>query len=189
MQILFEFLPLVLFLAAYLYKDVFFAMIVLMIAMPVGLGLKYLKTRKLDKLYFWSTVMLLVFGTASLYFRNATLFYWKPTVFYWVVAAGFLVSKFVLQKPLAQKFFEFAVDLPTEQLERRDWLRLNAAWIVFFIAMGALNLYVAYSFSEDTWVKFKVFGLLGITLVFLFAQSAWLLSKMDFDEDTPEEEK
>jgi len=182
MQILFEFLPLILFLAAYLYKDIFLAMIVLMIAMPIGLAIKYFKTKKLDKMYFWSTVLLLVFGAASLYFRNATLFYWKPTVFYWAAGLGFLLSPLLMHKPLVQKFFEVAGDLPTEQLTSRQWRMLNFVWVVFFAILGGLNLFVAYTFSEDTWVKFKVFGLLGITMVFLVIQSIWLMSKMQLDE-------
>ena len=182
MEVLFEFLPLILFLAAYLYKDIFFAMIVLMIAMPIGLAIKYVQTRALDKMYFWSTVLLLVFGAASLYFRNATLFYWKPTVFYWAAGLGFLASQFIMKKPLVQKFFEVAGDLPTEQLEDREWRLLNLVWVLFFAALGGLNLFVAFTFSEDTWVKFKVFGLLGITLVFLVVQSFWLMSKMQIDE-------
>ena len=186
MQVLFEFLPLILFLAAYFYKDIFFAMIVLMIAMPIGLAVKYLKSRSLDLMYFWSTVLLLVFGTASLYFRNATLFYWKPTVFYWAASLGFLISQFFMHKPLVQKFFEMAGDLPTEQLDASQWRALNIVWILFFAALGALNLFVAYSFSEDIWVKFKVFGLLGITLAFLVAQSFWLMSKMQLEDEATE---
>jgi intracellular septation protein len=186
MQVLFEFLPLILFLAAYLYKDIFFAMIVLMIAMPIGLGIKYLKTRSLDKMYFWSTVLLLVFGAASLYFRNATLFYWKPTVFYWVAGLGFMISQFLMPKPAVQKFFEVAGDLPTEQVEASQWRALNLVWVLFFALLGGLNLFVAYSFSEDIWVKFKVFGLLGLTLAFLVAQSVWLMSKMDLDDESTE---
>ena len=186
MHVLFEFLPLILFLAAYIYKDIFFAMIVLMIAMPIGLGVKYLRTRSLDKMYFWSTVLLLVFGAASLYFRNATLFYWKPTVFYWIAGFGFLVSQFFMQKPPVQKFFEVAGDLPTDQLDSSQWRALNLVWVLFFGMLGGLNLFVAYSFSEDTWVKFKVFGLLGLTLAFLLGQSVWLMSKMELDDETKE---
>ena len=186
MQILFEFLPLILFLAAYLFKDIFFAMIVLMIAMPIGLGIKYYQTRKLDKMYFWSTVLLIAFGAVSLYFRNATLFYWKPTVFYWIAAAVFLGSQFFFEKPLVQRFFEIAGDLPTEQLAARQWKGLNLVWVLFFAALGALNIYVAYTFSEDFWVKFKVFGLLGLTIVFLLGQSLWLMSQLDMEDDEPE---
>ena len=182
MQALFEFLPLILFLAAYLYKDIFFAMIVLMVAMPIGLAIKYWQTRKLDKMYFWSTALLLGFGAVSLYFRNAELFYWKPTVFYWAAAAGFLGSQLFLQKTFVQRFFEISGELPTEQLSRRQWNGLNSVWVMFFASLGALNLYVAYSFSEDLWVKFKVFGLLGITLFFLLTQGVWLMSRLEFEE-------
>lgn len=183
MQILFEFLPLIVFLAAYLYKDIYFAMIVLMIAMPIGLGIKYYQTRKLDRMYFWSTVLLLAFGAMSLYFRNATLFYWKPTVFYWAAAVVFLGSQLFFEKPLVQRFFELTGELPTEQIPKSQWRGLNFVWVVFFAIMGALNLYVAYSFSEDVWVKFKVFGLLGITIVFLLGQSLWLMSHLDLEEE------
>lgn len=183
MQILFEFLPLIVFLAAYLYKDIFFAMIVLMIAMPIGLGIKYVQTKQLDKMYFWSTVLLLVFGAISFYFKNATLFYWKPTVFYWAAGAAFLISQLVTKKTLVQRFFEVAGDLPTENLGQSQWRGLNLVWVGFFLAMGALNLFVAYSFSEDFWVKFKVFGLMGITLVFLVAQGIWLVSRLDPEDE------
>ena len=187
MQILFEFLPLILFLGAYLYKDIFFAMVVLMIAMPIGLAIKYFQTKKLDKMYFWSTVLLIAFGALSLYFRNATLFYWKPTVFYWAAAIVFLGSQLFFKKPLVQRFFEFAGDLPTDQVTTPRWRGLNLVWVLFFAVMGALNIYVAYSFSEDIWVKFKVFGLLGITIVFLFGQSVWLMSQLDLEEDSARE--
>jgi intracellular septation protein len=106
MQILFEFLPLILFLGAYLYKGIYFAIGALMIAMPIGFAVKYLRTRKIDKMYLWSTIFLLVFGGAALYFRNADFIYWKPTAFYWVVAVAFLLSMWIGEKPLVRRFLE-----------------------------------------------------------------------------------
>ena len=182
MQILFEFLPLILFLGAYLIKDIYFAMIVLMVAMPIGLAIKYVQTRKLDKMYFWSTVLLLVFGALALFFRDAAFFYWKPTVFYWAAALGFLVSQLFTEKTLVQRFFDLAGEMPTDQLTGRQWNTLNAVWVAFFAFLGALNLYVAFSFSEPVWVNFKVFGLLGLTLVFLVVQGIWIMSKLQDDE-------
>lgn len=182
MQILFEFLPLILFLGAYLIKDIYFAMIVLMVAMPIGLAVKYVQTRKLDKMYFWSTVLLLVFGALALFFRDAAFFYWKPTVFYWAAALGFLMSQLFTDKTLVQRFFDLAGELPTEQLSARQWNALNTVWVTFFAFLGALNIYVAFSFSEPVWVNFKVFGLLGLTLIFLVAQGFWIMSKLQDDE-------
>ena len=85
--------------------------------------------------------------------------------------------------PFVQRFFEVAGELPTDQLEPAQWRGLNLVWVVFMVSLGGLNLYVAYSFSEDFWVKFKVFGLMGITFVFLIAQSAWLVSRLDLAEE------
>ena len=95
MNLLFEFLPLALFFIAFIYKGIYTALVVLMIAMPIGLIAKYIRTGVLDKMYFWSTVMLLIAGGFTLYFRNPLFLYWKPTVFYWLVAVAFLGSQFL----------------------------------------------------------------------------------------------
>ena len=101
---LFEFLPLILFLGAYLYKGIYFAIGTLMVAMPIGFLVKYVRTRQVDKMYMWSTIFLLLFGSAALYFRNATFIYWKPTAFYWAIAAAFLLSNWIGEKPLVRRF-------------------------------------------------------------------------------------
>jgi intracellular septation protein len=186
MQALFELLPLILFLGAYLFTgDIYVALGVLMVAMPVGLGIKYMKTRKLDKMYFWSTIFLLVFGAATFYFSNPQFLYWKPTAFYWIVGAVFLLSSFVGEQPLVRRFFGLSADLPLDQLTNREWRGLNLVWVAFFAVMGMLNIYVAYSFPEPFWVKFKVFGLMGLTFVFMIAQTLWLVSRMK-DIEEPE---
>ena len=188
MQVLFEFLPLILFLAAYLYKGIYFALGVLMVAMPIGLAVKYFKTRKLDKMYLWSTVFLLVAGAATFYFDNPEFLYWKPTAFYWAMSIAFVVSLWVGEKPLVRRFFDLSGDLPTDQISPPQWSALNLVWAGFFVVMGVVNIYVAYNFSEKFWATFKVFGLMGITIVFMLGQGVWLISKMDLPEDpeTPE---
>ncbi|NCF25546.1 MAG: septation protein A [Gammaproteobacteria bacterium] len=189
MHILFEFLPLILFLGAYLYKGIYFAIGTLMVAMPIGFVIKYIRTGKVDKMYMWSTIFLLVFGSAALYFRNADFIYWKPTAFYWAVAVAFLISLWVGEKPLVRRFLELSGELPTDKIAPREWQRLNLVWVVFFAAMGIANIYVAYNFSEKFWVNFKVFGLLALTFVFMLAQGLWLVAKLGGDEpaaETPE---
>ena len=188
MNALFEFLPLLLFLAAYFYKGIYFALAVLMVAMPIGLGIKYFKTRKLDRLYLWSTIFLLLFGAATFYFNNPTFYYWKPTAFYWVVAAAFLVSSFVGEKPLVRRFLDLSKDLPTEQLSMRQWHGLNSVWAAFFLLMGAANIYVAYNYPEPVWVKFKVFGLMGLTIAFMLIQTFWLFSRLNLPEESRDTE-
>lgn len=183
MNLLIEFFPLVLFLAAYMYKDIYLALIVLMVAMPVALLIKYLRTRSLDKMFFWSTVFLLVAGGFTLYFRNPLILKWKPTVFYWVVALAFLGSQFLSDKPLAQRLFGLVDGFSLEKITHTQWTKLNIAWVFFAVAAGILNIYVAYNFDEATWVKFKVFWLTAITFVFLFAQTLWIANIIGDDEE------
>ena len=186
MTVLFEFLPLILFLGAYFYKGIYFALGVLMVAMPVGLLVKYQMTKKIDKMYLWSTVFLLVAGSATFYFDNPEFLYWKPSVFYWAVGGAFFLSNWFGAKPLVRRAFDMADDLPTDQVSSGQWAALNFVWVIFFAAMGLLNIYVTYNFPEKFWVQFKVFGLLGITIVFMVAQSVWILSKMNIPGQTDE---
>ena len=186
MNLLFEFLPLIPFLGAFFYKGIYFALVVLMIAMPIGLLVKYIRTQKFDKMYFWSTVFLLVAGALTLYFRNPLFLYWKPTVFYWVVAVAFLGSFWFGEKTLVQRFFGLVEAMPAEKITQPQWRKLNLVWVLFFVAAGLLNIYVAYNFSQETWVQFKVFGLMALTFVFMLAQTFWIASLIG-DETSSED--
>jgi intracellular septation protein len=149
MQAIFEFLPLILFLGAYLYKGIYFAIATLMVAMPVGFLIKYIRNRTVDRMYLWSTIFL----------------------------------------PLVRRFLEMTGELPTERISVEAWRGLNLIWVAFFVAMGIANIYVAYNYSEQFWVNFKVFGLMALTFVFMLAQGIWLVSKLGGDEavtDAPE---
>ena len=187
MNFLFEFLPLILFLGAFFYKGIYAALIVLMIAMPIGLFIKYLRTRTLDKMYLWSTVFLLGAGALTLYFRNPLFLYWKPTVFYWVVAVAFLGSQFVGETTLVQRFFGLVDGMSFDRITAAQWRKLNLVWVVFFIGAGILNIYVAYSFDQETWVKFKVFGLMALTFIFMLAQTLWIARLIGDDTDREQE--
>jgi len=171
---LFEFFPLLLFLGALFFKDIYAAVVVLMVAMPIGLAVKTIRTGSLDKMYFWSTVFALLFGALTLYFRNPYFTYWKPTAFYWAVAIAFLASTWVGEKPLAQRFFGLVEGLNLEKVSKTQWTRLNYVWVLFFAVAGILNIYVAYNYSEKTWGTFKVFGLMALTFVFMLAQTLWI---------------
>lgn len=182
MQLLADFLPLLFFFAAYMYDDLYFAVGVLMVAMPIGLVLKTYLTKKLDKIYLASTVFLLVLGSATLMFRNPLFLYWKPTAFYWVVSIVFLASQWIGEKTVVERLFAQAAELGREQ-----WIRLNLMWVAFFVFAGGLNIYVAYSFSEPVWVKFKVFGLLALTLVFVIIQAIWMTAASNKNDAATEE--
>lgn len=169
MQLFIDYIPIVIFIVAYFYKDIFFATGVLMAVMPVVLLVQWITTRKLNKIYLASTILVLLLGSATLFYRNATFLYWKPTVLNWAIAAVFLGSHWLGEKTITQRMLGSAA-----QLTRAQWLRLNQIWVGFFIVVGAINLFVAYNFSEEFWVKFKLFGMLGLTVVFVIVQSIWL---------------
>jgi intracellular septation protein len=179
MQLLIDYIPIVIFIGAYFFKDIFFATGVLMVVMPIVLGVQWLMTRKINKIYLASTVLVLVLGSATLYYRNATFLYWKPTVLNWAFAVAFLGSQWIGEKTFVQRMLGTAANLNQNQ-----WIRLNLMWVAFFIFVGAVNLYVAYNFSEEFWVKFKLFGMLGLTLVFVVIQSIWLSLAMK-DQESP----
>lgn len=169
MQLLVDYIPIVAFIAAYFYRDIFYATGVLMIVMPIVLAGQWLLTRKVNKIFAGSTALVLVLGGATLFFRNPTFLYWKPTVLNWLAAAVFLGSQWVGDKTIVERMLGNAAELTKAQ-----WTRLNHIWVGFFIFVGAVNIYVAYNFSEAFWVKFKLFGMLGITFVFVLVQGIWL---------------
>jgi len=182
MQLLIDYIPIVIFIVAYFFKDIFFATGVLMAVMPMVLLLQWLMTKKVNKIYLASTALVLVLGSATLYFRNATFLYWKPTVLNWAFAIAFLGSQWIGAKPFVQRMLGSAA-----QLSRLQWNRLNLMWVVFFAFVGTVNLYVAYNFSEAFWVKFKLFGMLGLTLIFVVVQSIWLTMVMKDTETTADQ--
>ena len=183
MQFLVDFFPLLMFLGTYLaYEDIFLALKVLMVAMPIAFIIKWRLTREIDKMLLGSTLLLLVMGGATLIFRNPMFLYWKPTAFYWVAALVFLGSQFLGEKPMVHRLFASIGRMP-----QAKWHQLNIAWVIFFVLSGFLNLYVAFNFDEAFWVKFKVLGFTGITFVFIVVQMVWLMRHLE-QVDSPDEE-
>lgn len=173
MQLLFDFFPVIAFFIAYKLSDIYVATGVILVAVLVQALVQWLRHRKLSPMMLTSAVLVLIFGGLTLLVHDKTFIQWKPTVVNWLFAVAFLISQFVGGQPLVQRMMGAQISL-----ERSLWTKLNTLWIGFFVAMGAINLYVAYHFDENTWVNFKLFGILGLTLVFVVVQGVWLASKM-----------
>ncbi len=184
MQLLFDFLPIVLFFTAYVVtKDLFVAVAVLMVVAPLAFAVQWFISRKINKISAASTLLVVILGGATLISGDSVFIFWKPTVLYWAVAIAFLGSQFFGEKPFIQRMMEAAskdADEPV-QLTPQKWAKLNLMWVVFFVCAGGLNIYVAYNYAEETWVNFKLFGLLGLTFVFIVAQSFWLAQNIKQD--------
>ncbi|WP_020560092.1 septation protein A [Thiofilum flexile] len=126
--------------------------------------------RKLERMHVISLAILIAFGSLTLAFRDGNFIIWKVTVINWLFAAVFLGSEWVGErKPLVERMMGKALQVP-----RPIWLKANRLWVGFFLVLGILNLIVAYNFSETAWVNFKLFGVLGLTLVFVIAQAFYL---------------
>lgn len=174
MKLLFDFFPIVLFFISYKLLGVYPATAIAMVASLALVVFHRLKHQRYEKMHVISMLIILVLGGATLFFHNPWFIKWKPTGIYWLSAVVFFGSTFVGKKPLIQKMMEANISLPTAV-----WHRLTAAWTVFFVLMGFLNVYVAYNFSTDTWVNFKLFGGIGLTLLFVFIQALYLAKHMD----------
>ena len=169
MQFLTEYIPIIIFIIAYFNGGIFFATKALMVAMPIGFLMQWIVTKKINKIYLGSTLLVIVLGAATIFFKNPTFLYWKPTVLNWLIALVFLGSQFIGEEPIIKRMLKQAA-----VLKKNQWNKLNLMWVVFFLFSGTINIYVAYNYPEEFWVKFKLFGLLGITLVFIIIQSIWL---------------
>lgn len=182
MKFLYDFFPILLFFAAYKLYDIYVATAVAIAAAAVQTLAFWVKHRRFEKMHLVTFFLLLVFGGLTLFLRDPTFIKWKPTVINWLFAAVFLGSHWVGNGPVVERMMSHAI-----KAERSVWIRLSWLWIAFFIGIGVLNLYVAYSYSEETWVNFKLFGILGITFAFVVGQ-AFYLSRYIEDHKAPGEE-
>ena len=173
MKFLFDLFPVILFFIAFKYGDIFVATGVAIAATFVQIGWVWFRHRKVDNMLWVSLGIITVFGGMTLIFHDETFIKWKPTVLYWAFALTLIVSALVFRKNLIRT-------LLTEQMKLPDavWDQLNWSWAGFFIFMGFANLAVAFAFnfSTDDWVNFKLFGGVGLMLVFVIAQGL-VLSK------------
>jgi len=128
-----------------------------------------MRGRKVDNMLWISFAIIVVMGGATLLLRDPTFIKWKPTVLYWTFAAVLLGADVILKKNLIRTMMQQQLSLPDP-----IWTRLNLSWVAFFTLMGAANLYVAYNYSENAWVNFKLFGGIGLMLGFVILQGLML---------------
>jgi len=211
MRFLFDLLPVILFFIAYKIYGIYPAIVVIMLATGIQVGINWMLHRKVEKMHLITLVLVLVLGGATLLLQDKTFFMWKPSVVNWLFALAFIGSHFVGQrKTLVERMMSQAIEAPAVV-----WTRLNISWILFFVTMGFANLYVANFFfeanslliataghevdletcgtqmsgkllqlclqaksSEEHWVDFKLYGMMGLTFAFVIAQAFYLARHM-----------
>ena len=150
------------------FGGIYSATAVLIISSLVVYGAIFISQRKLEKSQWLTLIACLVFGGLTLAFHSETFLKWKAPVVNWLFALAFAGSHFIGDKVLIKRMMGHALSLPDA-----IWTRLNVAWIGFFLFCGAANLFVAFTY-QSIWVDFKVFGSLGMTVLFLIAQGIYL---------------
>ena len=169
MKFLFDLFPIILFFIAYKIHGIFVATAVAIAASFLQVGLYWLKHHKVETIHIVTLVLIAVFGGLTLILQDETFIKWKPSVINWLFGAVFIGSQFIGKKTIVERMMGANISLP-----QFVWPKLNMAWAVFFIALGFANLYVMSYYDTDTWVNFKMFGMMGLTLAFLFAQGIYL---------------
>jgi len=194
MKLLFDLFPVILFFATFKYygsnpegaadlvgsllgsavldvkqAPILLATIVVIVATIAQIAWVHFRHGKVDKMLWVSLVLVTVFGGMTLIFQDETFIKWKPTILYWVFAGSMAFAALVLKKNPVKAMLGEQMTLPEPV-----WGKVNLSWIAFFLFMGALNLIVAFNFSTDTWVDFKLFGGMGLLLVFVLGQGLML---------------
>ncbi|MCW8903658.1 MULTISPECIES: septation protein A [Sedimenticola] len=184
MKFLSDLFPVILFFIAYKMYDFYVATAVIIVATIAQVGFNWFRHHKVEKMHLVTLLLVLLFGGLTLYLQDPLFLKWKPTVVNWLFAIVFLGSQFIGNKPLVERMMSKSVALPPPV-----WSRLNLAWTLFFVAMGVVNLYVAFNFSEAAWVNFKLFGMMGMTILFIILQAFYLAKFITEPEQktTPEE--
>lgn len=181
MKILLDFFPIILFFVAFKLWGIYAATAVAIAATVLQIGYLRYKHGKVEPMQWLSLGVIVLFGGATLLAQSETFIKWKPTVLYWLMGGTLLIGQVLFQKNFIKHLMGAQVQLPESV-----WRTLNWAWAVFFGAMGALNLWVAYQFDTDTWVNFKLFGGMGLMLVFVIGQALYL-GRYIQDTDTPKD--
>ncbi len=209
MKLLFDFFPIILFFLSYyqarfLIESTFvgqlinpdkpdfinatiIATAVAIIASFVQVTYNWINTRKFERMHIFSLVLITVLGSITIFLGNPAFIQWKPTVLNWLFAGVFLGSMVIGEKPIIQRMMKEQISLP-----ENIWKTLNLSWVVFFFISGAANLYVAFYYNigaadadrMDTWVNFKLFGLMGLTISFVILQAIYLSQHIIEDEST-----
>jgi len=155
----------------------------LVVIAATALQVAWLKTlgKKIDTMLWVSLGLIVVLGGATVWFHNETFIKWKPSVLYWVMALALWASANLFGKDILRKMIGDQLKLPDP-----IWKRLTLLWCAFFAVMGVINILVAYNFSTDSWVNYKLFGGTGLMIIFMIGQGLYVsrhIEEEDADAD------
>jgi intracellular septation protein len=180
MKLLLDFFPIILFFVTFKTWGIMAATAVAIGATVLQIGYLWRKNGFVEPMQWVSLGVIVVFGGATLLTQDETFIKWKPTVLYWLMASALWLGHYVFKRNFIQKLMSAQVALPDHA-----WVVLLHSWACFFAVMGCINIWVANHFDTDTWVSFKLFGGLGLMLVFVVAQGMYMSR---FIKEQPEDQ-
>jgi len=172
MQLLIDFFPIIVFFVVYRMYGMYAATAAIIVAMTVQIAYQWLRHRTVNKMLLVSALLVGLLGGITLALRDPVFIQWKPTIVNWLFAAAFLGSQFFTAKTLTERMMGHAIEL-----EQPLWRQLNMIWVINFLVLGGANLFVVYNFDEATWVNFKLFGMIGLSLLTAIGQAIWISAR------------
>jgi intracellular septation protein len=173
MKVLYDYIAIIAFFVAYKLYGIYTATVVAIAVAALQTIMFRLIYKRFEKFHVITFCLLAVLGGATLLFHNTLFIKWKPSVIYWLFAVIMIFSMRKGSKPVLQRLLEDKISLPD-----RIWRTLNQSWAYYFTGLGLLNVYVLTYYSTDAWVNFKLFGTLGLTLVFTIGQAIYMSKHM-----------
>ncbi|MAD02800.1 septation protein IspZ [Pseudoalteromonas shioyasakiensis] len=188
MHAIIEYIPLILFFAVFKLVDIYWATALLMLTTLIQVAYCYFKDGKVPTRHWLFFAIAVVLGTLTLVFHDEQFVKWKATIVYAIFSVTLLVSRYVLGKNLVKKALSSILENASESKQEIKvpealWNKLNLFWVAITAGISALNIYIAYNFSLDFWVNFKVFGLMGITFVCVLATIITLFKYLPEDDE------
>ena len=174
MKLLFDLFPVLLFFITFKLQGIFAATAVAIGATVAQIIWTKYRHGKVDTMLWANFAIIGVFGGATLLLHDETFIKWKPTVLYWLFSVVLLLSSILFNKNLIRLMLQEKIALPLHA-----WQRLNLSWSLFFAVLGFINLYVAFNYTTDEWVNFKLFGFTTLMVVFILGQGVWLAKYID----------
>ena len=168
MQLLADYFPLILFFIAFKWQGIYFATGVAILASIVQIAFLRWRRGRVAVVNWLSLAIIVVFGGATLILQDDAYIKWKPTVLYALFGAILAGGRLFFGRNLLSHLMT-GISLPAAV-----WSRLTWSWVAFFAFMAVANWYVAFNYSTDTWVNFKVWGGIGLFLTFALLQGLFL---------------
>lgn len=170
MKLFFDFFPLLVFFIVYKIWGIYYATGAIIIASTIQIAYLWFRYKRFELMHIITFVLLVIFGGLTIILHDAEFLKWKVSIVNWLFGAGFLASQLFMKKTIIEYLMDKNLTLP-----KKVWNRLNLLWCLFFFILGTINLWVLHYFSTAVWVNFKVFGLLGLTAVFVVIQTLYLI--------------